>query len=454
MKDIIAAVEKYRKEILDAERYIWAHPETGYKEFETSAYLAKQFEALGYKLTYADGITGFYTVVDTGREGPEVLVLGELDSIICPAHKEADPETGAVHSCGHNAQCAALLGVAAALTDEKVLAKLSGKIRLCAVPAEELLEIEYRSKLRAEGKIKYFGGKSEYLYRGYFDGVDIAFMIHTAKNYGARKGAVGCIAKRMIYKGVAAHAGGAPWAGRNALYAATTGLSAANAVRETFHDTDLIRFHPIVTHGGDMVNAIPEEVSLESYIRGKTFEAMEAANAKVNQALIGAAYSLGTNIEIIDMPGYSPLVNDDNMIDVAKEAYENIFPGKIFPVERIYSTGSTDMGDLSSIMPVIHPYCGGADGKSHGNDYQIVDAEEACVKCAEWQVSMLATLLGNGAERAKKVLAEFKPLFNSAKEFLDYQDSINTSGDRIVYHEDGSATILNTVVTADTEEKV
>jgi hypothetical protein len=67
---------------------------------------------------------------------------------------------------------------------------------------------------------------------------------------------------------------------------------------------------------------------------------------------------------------------------------------------------------------------------------------------------MLTTLLGNGAERAKKVLAEFKPLFKSAKEFLDYQDSINTSGDRIIYHEDGSATIINTAVAADTEEKV
>ena len=161
MKDIRRAVESQRELILEAERYIWAHPETGYKEFETSKYLAEKFESLGYKLTYADGITGFYTVIDTGREGPTVLVLGELDSIICPAHKEADPTTGAVHSCGHNAQCAALLGVAAALKDEAVLEKMSGKIMLCAVPAEELLEIEYRSKLKAEGKIKYFGGKSE-----------------------------------------------------------------------------------------------------------------------------------------------------------------------------------------------------------------------------------------------------------------------------------------------------
>ena len=127
---------------------------------------AEQFEKLGYTLTYAEGITGFTAEVDTGKEGPTLLIMGEMDSIICPSHPESDPKTGAVHSCGHHAQSATLLGIAAALTEEKLLDKLCGKIRLCAVPAEELLEIEYRSRLKAEGKIKYFGGKSEFLYRG------------------------------------------------------------------------------------------------------------------------------------------------------------------------------------------------------------------------------------------------------------------------------------------------
>ena len=198
MKNISAAVEKYREMILDAERYIWKNPETGYKEFKTSKYMAEKFEELGYSLNYADGITGFYTVIDTGRAGPEVLILGELDSIICPTHPESDPETGAVHSCGHNAQCAALLGVAAALTDKNVLSRLCGKIRLCAVPAEELLEIEYRSELKKQGKIKYFGGKSEFLSRGYFDGVDIAFMVHTANAFCAKHYTVGCISKNVL----------------------------------------------------------------------------------------------------------------------------------------------------------------------------------------------------------------------------------------------------------------
>ena len=268
MKNYNALVEKHRELILAAERYIWQNPETGYKEYKTDAYMKKVFSELGYKLTPAEGITGFITVLDTGREGPEVLILGELDSIICPEHPESDPETGAVHSCGHNAQCAALIGVAAALKEDGVLDGLSGRIRLCAVPAEELLEIEYRSDLRERGIINYMGGKSEFLSRGLFDGVDLAFMIHTSGSFCTSLGSVGCMAKKITYKGKAAHAGGSPWAGRNALYAANCGLNAVNAIRESFRESDIIRVHPIITSGGTMVNAIPETVTLESYVRG------------------------------------------------------------------------------------------------------------------------------------------------------------------------------------------
>ena len=440
MEKISNAVEKHRELILEAERFIWNHPETGYKEFETSKYLAEKFECLGYKLTYAEGITGFYTVIDTGREGPEVLILGELDSIICPSHPESNKETGAVHSCGHNAQCAALLGIAAALTEEGVLDDLCGRIRLCAVPAEELLEIEYRKQLRAEGKIKYLGGKSEFLSRGYFDGVDMAFMVHTARGFGTGSDHVGCIAKSIIYKGKAAHAGGSPHNGINAIYAASCGLQAANALRETFREDDLIRFHPIVIRGGDMVNAIPEIAQIESYVRGKSFEAITRENKKINRALIGAALSIGANIEIVDMPGYSPLINDVEMKKVAKDAAKLVDPALELPTVVPWSTGSTDMGDLCGIMPVVHPYAAGATGTSHGNDYYIVDPVAACVKNAKWQIAMLKLLLENGAERAKKIIADFKPQFASAKEFLAYQDSLNDEGDRITYT-DGKAEI-------------
>ena len=437
MKNIIENVEKHRQLILDAERYIWEHPETGYKEFETSKYMAEQFEKLGYNLIYAEGITGFYTDIDTGRKGPKVLILAELDSVICPEHKDSNPVTGAVHACGHNAQCAAMLGVAGALKEPNALNDLCGSIRLCVVPAEELLEIEFRRGLKDKGVIKYFGGKSEFLYRGYFDDVDIAFMVHTASSYCAVSGAVGCVAKNITYKGLAAHAGGSPNRGINALYAATNGLNAVNALRETFKESDCIRFHPIITKGGEMVNAIPETVNIESYVRGASYDAIIRENKKVNRALIGGALSIGANIEIVDIPGYAPLTNDTNMTDIAKEAYETLF-GEPFRVYSSLETGSTDMGDLSSIMPVVHPYCGGARGKGHGNDYEIYDPEQACVKCASWQVGMLYTLLSKNAERGYKVINEFKPTFASKEEFLKFQDSLNDCGDRITYTDDSA----------------
>ena len=433
---ISAAVEKHRALILDAERYIWKNPETGYKEVKTNVYLAEKFESLGYKLTYAEGITGFYTVIDTGRPGPEILVMGEMDSIICPSHPESDPETGAVHSCGHNAQSATLLGIAAALSEEGILDSLCGRIKLCAVPAEELLEIEFRQKLKAEGKIKYLGGKSEFLHRGYFDSSDMALLVHTARGYSCGSDHVGCLAKRIIYKGKAAHAGGNPQNGINALYAASCGLQAANALRETFREDDLIRFHPIITHGGDMVNAIPETAVIESYVRGKTFEGIVRENKKINRALVGAALSIGANVEIIDMPGYSPLVDDLNMAAVVSEAAKLVDPNLNLPAVCPWSTGSTDMGDLCYLMPTIQPYAGGAMGTGHGNDYYIVDPDAACVKNAKWQIMTIALLLQNEAVRAKQIIANFKPKFASAREFLDFQDSLNDSGDRITYKDD------------------
>lgn len=433
MQDIKLAVEKHTQLILDAERYIWNHAETGYKEVQTSAYMEKIFRDLGYELTLAGNIPGFVTVLDTGKPGPEVLILGELDSIICPAHPEANPQTGAVHSCGHNAQCAALVGVAAALKEPGILDKFCGRIRLCAVPAEELLEIEYRDGLVKQGVIKYMGGKPEFLSRGLFDGVDLAFMVHTSGSYCVRGGSVGCLAKKITYKGVAAHAGGSPWAGKNAFYAATCGINAVNAIRETFQEADLIRVHPIMTHGGAMVNAIPAVATLESYVRGATFEGIEKANKKVNRALIGAALSLGNNIDITDIPGYAPLNNDKELMKVVGEAAALVVPEYPFDSSDHMGTGSTDMGDLSSIMPVVHPYAGGATGTGHGNDYYITDPVAACVGSAKMQLGMLMILLSDGAKRAKEIIANYKAPFPSKEAYLAYMDSLNTTGDRIEY---------------------
>ena len=441
MQGLAKAVDKHRDLILKTEKFIWEHPETGYREKETSKYMEDTFIALGYDIVKAEGITGFYADIDTGKPGPQVLILGELDSIICPSHKSANPQTGAVHACGHNAQCAALVGIAAALKEPGIMDKFCGKIKLCAVPAEELLELDFRSKLKKDGVIKYFEGKTEFLSRGYFDGVDIAFMVHTSISYSVTLGAVGAIAKRIAYKGVSSHAGGSPQRGINALYAANCGINAINAIRETFRERDIIRVHPIITHGGEIVNAIPELVEIESYVRGSNFDAIAEANKKVNRALTGAALSLGANIEIIDSPAFSPLNNDKNMMKLAEEAAKLAVPQYEFTVNNVMGSGSTDMGDLSSIMPVVHPYAGGGAGKAHGNDYEITDPDAACVENAKWQLAMLLLLLQDGGKRAKQIIDEYEPAFASKDEFLAYVDALNCSGDRIVYNEDGTAQV-------------
>ncbi len=434
------AVDRHRELILSAERYIWEHPETGYREWETHAYLKAQYERLGYTLREAGDIPGFTVEVNTGREGPCVLVLGEMDSVICPEHPCANPDTGAVHACGHNAQSAALLGIAAALKEDGILDGLCGKIRLCAVPAEELLEIEYRTQLIEKGIIKYFGGKTEFLSRGFFDGADIAFMVHTGGSFSVRRGGmIGCITKKITYKGKASHAGGAPQNGINALYAANCGLNAVNAIRETFTNSDYIRVHPIITEGGAMVNAIPAKATLESYVRGKSFNAICKVNRRVNQALIGAALSLGANINIQDFPGYAPEINSHELGDIAIEAAELVIPEYKLKVGNVVSCGSTDMGDISQIMPAIQPFSAGAKGTGHGKDFFIADAVAACVDNAKLQLAIISLLLCDNAERARGVIEAYDAPFKSKEEYLAFLGSLYESGDRIEYRDDGMA---------------
>lgn len=438
---LLESVDKHRELIFQAERYIWKNPETGYKEWKTSAYLEAEFEKLGYTLTKAGDIPGFYTTINTGRPGPCILIMGELDSLICADHPEADPETKAVHACGHNAQCAALLGIAAALKEDGVLDGLSGSIKLCAVPAEELIETGYRETLRQAGTIKYFGGKVEFLYRGYFDDVDIAFMFHTSggnHQFSARRGSNGCVVKNINYKGVAAHAGGSPHAGVNALYAANLGMQAINALRETFQDDDHIRVHPIITRGGVAVNAIPSDVAMESYVRGANLEVITEINKKVNRALAGSAASIGANVILSDRPGYTPLINDRNLLQIAEEAMKIIAPADEVSISDGWGTGCTDMGDISAVMPAIHPYAGGAVGTGHGNNYYIEDPERACVNSAKCQLLMISMLLSNEASKAKKVIAEKEVRYASKEEYFEAIDALTQDKEAVIYNEDGT----------------
>ena len=139
---LVAAVDRSRQLVLNAERWLWAHPQTGYTEWEAHNYLKDAFLKLGYTLTEPGDIPGFFTDIDTGRPGPKLCIMGELDALDIANHPES--VNGMTHCCGHHAQGAALLGIAAALKEPGALDGMSGSIRLMAVPAEEMIQLAFR----------------------------------------------------------------------------------------------------------------------------------------------------------------------------------------------------------------------------------------------------------------------------------------------------------------------
>lgn len=439
-------VDKQYSLMKNALDFLWSNPETGFREWKSSAYLEARYKELGYTLIKPDNIPGFIADYDTGRCGPKILVLAELDSLICKNHESADPVTGAVHSCGHCAQSAALLGVAAALKISGAAKDWCGSVRFCAVPAEELIEISYREGLRRKGIIKYLGGKAEFLSRGLFDNVDMAFMIHTTTGqpgkFSIKKGGNGLIAKKTTFIGRPSHAGGSPHLGINALYAANLSLNAINALRETFTSTDNTRVHPIITAGGEAVNIIPSEVVVENFVRGASVDAIIKVNNKVNLASAGSAASLGASVHISDVLGAMPLQNDVNLSKLAADAMSVVVGKENVSVSDHWSGGSTDMGDLSTVMPAIHPYCSGATGAAHTDHYFISDFNSACVNSAKAQLIMLVMLLENDAACAKNIIENKKTRFKSYAEYLNMMDSLFYEEDAVKYNGDGSVSLI------------
>ena len=426
--DVCAALDRRAPELFAIAEDIYLHPELGFKEFRTAGIVSQYFERLS--LRYRDGlaITGVKARLAGGGAGPTVAVIGELDSLAVGDHPHADLTTGAAHACGHNAQIAMMLGVAAAMVDAGVAPSLAGSLVFFAVPAEEYVEIEYRNGLARQGKLEFLGGKPELIKLGELDDVQLAMMTHTSSN--AEDGALGmsesnngCIVKLIRYHGKAAHAGGSPHRGVNALNAATLALQAIHANRETFRDADTIRVHPIITKGGEIVNVVPADVRMETFVRGKTIEAIVDANTKVDRALKAGALAVGARVTIETLPGYLPLKNDPQIGALFLENARGLVGEE--NVKSIgHRTGSTDMGDITHIMPAIHPYAGGAEGTGHGNDYRIADSTLAILNPAKAMAMTVLDLLCGDAARARQILATTKPRFTK-DEYLTFQRNLN-----------------------------
>lgn len=412
-ENVSQAIDRRQSDLLRLGADLWKTPELGYREFETAGRFCQELDRLGLQYRSGLAITGVKAILDTGRPGPTIAVMGELDALAVFDHPEANPKTGAVHACGHNAQLTAVIGVAMGLIESGALEKLSGKIAIMAVPAEEYVEIEYRIGLREAGKIEFLGGKPELIKLGELDDVQLAMMTHLTSSpedrvCGIAESSNGCIAKQMRFIGKASHAGGSPHQGINALAAANIALAAINAQRETFRDEDSIRVHPIITKGGDVVNVIPADVRMETFVRGKTVDAIEAADKKVDRALRAGAMALGASVRIVTLPGYLPQVNDRELTAIYRQNAEARYGAGSF-AQGGHRGGSTDMGDVEHILPAIHPFHSGASGSAHGKDYQITNPRLAYLGSAKLMAETVVDLLADDAREARRIVAGAKP---------------------------------------------
>ena len=136
-RQVCAAIDAQREKIMEIGEWTLRHPETAFREWRTSAMVKEFFQSLKLPVREPLAVTGCRADLKSGKPGPTVALLGELDAIILPEHPYADPETGAAHACGHHAQITALLGAAIGLTSFNLKEFLSGNVALIAVPAEE-----------------------------------------------------------------------------------------------------------------------------------------------------------------------------------------------------------------------------------------------------------------------------------------------------------------------------
>jgi len=422
---VCEAIDRHADAIIELGETILRHPETGFNEVKTAALVAEHMRALGLAPRSGLALTGVKGRLAGSATGPRLAVIGELDSLRTSEHPLADPATGAAHSCGHNAQIAGMLGAAIGLTEAGIARHLGGEIIFFAVPAEEFIDVEERAARVATGDIEFMLGKPELVAKGHFDDVDMAMMIHTGSRGGARARAFlaessnGALIKRIRFLGKAAHAGSLPQLGVNALNAAMIAMNAIAAQRETFWEKDTIRIHPIITKGGDAVSVVPSEIRMETFVRGGSLEAIIDANRKVDRCLRAGAMAMGAEVEIHTIPGYLPQRNDRQLAEIFGANVAALFGPGQFHVGG-HRTGSTDMGDLAHMMPVIHPYLVAAEGRAHGADWRIDEPQHGYVTPAKLLAMTAIDLLYGDAAPAKDVLAHFEPAMTK-EAYLTFQ---------------------------------
>ncbi|MEM2921753.1 MAG: M20 family metallopeptidase [Candidatus Bathyarchaeia archaeon] len=323
---VIAEIEALKPHLIAISDTIHANPEIGYQEFKTSELLCNELERAGFEVTR--GICGMPTAfkaVYRGRaDRPAVALLAEMDAL-----------PGLGHACGHNIIGAASLGAALALS--RVMGEVNGTAMVFGTPAEESVVDNACGKPRMLDEIK---------------NADAAMLVHPGTKNTVKTLNVCREALLFKFYGKSAHAGAAPHLGVNALDAAIATFNMVNALRQ--HVRMDVRIHGIITKGGDSPNVVPDYAEIRLYVRAKDPAYLEETVKRVNNCAQGAALGTGARVEISTYASRDlNMVSNPTLADLFKRNWETLGVNVEEVRERSY--GSSDMGNVSQVIPAIHP---------------------------------------------------------------------------------------------------
>lgn len=402
-------IDSSADEIIKIVKDIDLNPELGFQEHRTSQIVADFLKKNAYQVEQKIAITGVKTYLRSPRAKYTIAFIGELDGVICKESAKASPKDGATHTCGHHLQTGILLLVAKALQEANIIDQLDGNIAFIAVPAEEYIQLTYRQELKKQEQIRYLSGKQEFIRLGVFDDIDAAIMMH-AEPYSEEPSVFiyhtgnGFRVKEVSCKGKTAHAAAAPHEGVNALHALIQGINNINALRDTFVDDNHNRVHYIITKGGDNVNSVPSETELQAYVRSSDIDEIENLSQKFDKAFQTAADNFGAKVSIKTLAGYMPLICNSEMNAVFEENAKAFIPQNRI-IDRGHFMASTDLGDLSHLIPVIQPMMGGIRGGLHAPDFEVLDYNAALVTPAKIVANTIIDLLSHN--RLSSVLENY-----------------------------------------------
>ena len=323
---IDAVVDSEREALAKLSRDIHSNPELRFEEHKAAAWIAELLRARGFEVEH--GLAGMGTALRARRgnpKGPRVAILGEYDAL---------PDIG--HACGHNLIAASAVG--AFLAAASVAEQVGGEVVFLGTPAEE-----------------GGGGKIRMIDAGLFDGLAAAMMFHPFDRDILAHPALASVWLAMTFRGAPAHAAAAPHDGASALTACMDAFRLIDGQRVHFRDG--VRVHGYITNGGQAVNIIPELAACEFSVRARTVEELARVRAIVERCASGAAMASGVKVEIVTREGYRDMRNNMTMARRFGAHLESGSSGrKARETDDRVGAGSTDMGDVSHVVPSIHPY--------------------------------------------------------------------------------------------------